>query len=116
VRQYLPVVVAAERGGVGFAIAAWAAAKSKGANWTLSTGVRHRQGDTHERIFDRAAHRGRPRFRLGAPNLPAWFTDTFTSRYIDTGELRLHAVIGGEGSPQLLVHGWPETWYSLEDS
>src|SRR5829696_3625705 len=30
----------------------------------------------------------------GAPNLPAGFTDTFTSRYIDTGELRLHAVIG----------------------
>jgi hypothetical protein len=28
-----------------------------------------------------------------APNLPGGFTDTFTSRYIDTGELRLHAVI-----------------------
>src|SRR5499427_7043485 len=48
----------------------------------------------------------------GAPNLPAGFTDTFTSRYIDTGELRLHAVIGGEGPPLLLVHGWPETWYA----
>jgi len=44
----------------------------------------------------------------GAPNLPAGFTDTFTSRYIDTGELRLHAVIGGEGPPLLLVHSWPE--------
>jgi hypothetical protein len=33
----------------------------------------------------------------GAPNLPDGFTDTFTSRYIDTGELRLHAVIGGDG-------------------
>jgi hypothetical protein len=33
----------------------------------------------------------------GAPNLPAGFTDTFTSRYVDTGELRLHAVIGGDG-------------------
>jgi len=33
----------------------------------------------------------------GAPNLPAGFTDTFTSRYIDTGELRLHAVTGGDG-------------------
>ena len=29
----------------------------------------------------------------GAPNLPAGFTDTFTSRYIDTGGLRQHAVI-----------------------
>ena len=48
----------------------------------------------------------------GAPNLPAGFTDTFTSRYIDTGELRLHAVIGGEGPPLLLVHGWPESWYA----
>jgi pimeloyl-ACP methyl ester carboxylesterase len=48
----------------------------------------------------------------GAPNLPEGFTDTFTSRYIDTGELRLHAAIGGEGPPLLLVHGWPETWYA----
>src|SRR5918994_5703761 len=48
----------------------------------------------------------------GAPNLPAGFTDTFTSRYIDTGELRLHAVIGGGGPPLLLVHGWPENWYA----
>jgi hypothetical protein len=31
----------------------------------------------------------------GAPHLPAGFTDTFTSRYIDTGDVRLHAVIGG---------------------
>jgi pimeloyl-ACP methyl ester carboxylesterase len=48
----------------------------------------------------------------GAPNLPAGFTDTFTSRFIDTSELRLHAVIGGEGPPLLLVHGWPQTWYA----
>ena len=48
----------------------------------------------------------------GAPNLPAGFTDTFTSRYIDTGELRLHAVTGGDGPPLLLVHGWPQTWYA----
>jgi pimeloyl-ACP methyl ester carboxylesterase len=48
----------------------------------------------------------------GAPNLPAGFTDMFTSRYVDAGEVRLHAVIGGEGPPLLLVHGWPETWYA----
>src|ERR671917_158238 len=47
----------------------------------------------------------------GAPNLPEGFTDTFTSRYVDTGELRPHAVIGGDGPPLLLVHGWPQTWY-----
>jgi pimeloyl-ACP methyl ester carboxylesterase len=48
----------------------------------------------------------------GAPHLPAGFTDTFTSRFVDTGELRLHAVIGGDGPPLLLVHGWPQTWYA----
>jgi pimeloyl-ACP methyl ester carboxylesterase len=33
----------------------------------------------------------------GAPNLPEGFTDTFTSRFVDTGEVRLHGVIGGDG-------------------
>ena len=33
----------------------------------------------------------------GAPHLPQGFNDTFTGRYIETGELRLHAVIGGDG-------------------
>jgi hypothetical protein len=33
----------------------------------------------------------------GAPHLPEGFTDTFTSRYIGTGEVRLHAVIGDDG-------------------
>jgi pimeloyl-ACP methyl ester carboxylesterase len=47
----------------------------------------------------------------GAPNLPAGFSDTFTSRYIDTGDVRLHAVIGGDGPPLLLIHGWPGSWY-----
>jgi pimeloyl-ACP methyl ester carboxylesterase len=46
-----------------------------------------------------------------APNLPAGFTDTFSSRYVDTGEVRLHAVIGGDGPPLLLIHGWPGSWY-----
>src|SRR3712207_4638399 len=48
----------------------------------------------------------------GAPNLPEGFTDMFTNRYIDTGELRQHAVVGGDGPPLLLVHGWPENWYA----
>jgi pimeloyl-ACP methyl ester carboxylesterase len=48
----------------------------------------------------------------GAPNLPAGFTGTFTSRYVDAGEVRLHAVTGGAGPPLLLVHGWPQTWYA----
>jgi pimeloyl-ACP methyl ester carboxylesterase len=48
----------------------------------------------------------------GAPNLPERFADTFTSRLVDIGDLRLHAVVGGEGPPLLLIHGWPETWYA----
>jgi len=48
----------------------------------------------------------------GAPNLPEGFTGTFTSRYVDTGDLRQHVVTGGEGPPLLLVHGWPQTWYA----
>jgi hypothetical protein len=47
----------------------------------------------------------------GAPNLPAGFTAVFTSRYVDAGEVRLHAVAGGHGPP-LLVQGWPQTWYA----
>jgi pimeloyl-ACP methyl ester carboxylesterase len=48
----------------------------------------------------------------GAPNLPEGFTGTFTSRYIDTGDLRQHVVSGGQGPPLLLMHGWPQTWYA----
>jgi len=48
----------------------------------------------------------------GAPNLPAGFTGTFTSRYVDAGGLRQHAVTGGGGPPLLLVHGWPQNWYA----
>jgi len=47
----------------------------------------------------------------GAPNLPAGFTDTFTSRYVETAEVRIHAVVGGDGPPILLIHGWPGSWY-----
>jgi pimeloyl-ACP methyl ester carboxylesterase len=48
----------------------------------------------------------------GAPNLPDGFAGTFTSRYVDTGDLRQHVVTGGAGPPLLLVHGWPQTWYA----
>jgi pimeloyl-ACP methyl ester carboxylesterase len=48
----------------------------------------------------------------GAPHLPAGFAGTFTSRYVETGDLRQHVVTGGDGPPLLLVHGWPQTWYA----
>jgi pimeloyl-ACP methyl ester carboxylesterase len=46
------------------------------------------------------------------PALPEGFADTFSSRFVDIGELRLHAVVGGAGPPVLLIHGWPQTWYA----
>jgi pimeloyl-ACP methyl ester carboxylesterase len=48
----------------------------------------------------------------GAPRLPAGFTKTFKSRFVQANGIRQHAVIGGEGPPLLLIHGWPETWYA----
>ncbi len=48
----------------------------------------------------------------GAPILPEGFADTFTSQFVDTGDLRLHAVTGGSGPPLLMIHGWPQTWYA----
>ncbi|WP_350276423.1 alpha/beta hydrolase [Kribbella sp. HUAS MG21] len=47
-----------------------------------------------------------------APRLSPAFRSTFTSRYVDVGDVRLHAVVGGRGRPLLLVHGWPQTWYA----
>ncbi len=47
-----------------------------------------------------------------APNLPDGFTETFSSRIVDTGGFRQHVVVGGDGPPLLLVHGWPESWYA----
>jgi pimeloyl-ACP methyl ester carboxylesterase len=46
-----------------------------------------------------------------APHLPPGFSKTFTSRFVNAGGLRQHIVIGGDGPPLLLVHGWPENWY-----
>lgn len=47
-----------------------------------------------------------------APHLPAGFNRTFTSRFVQANGIRQHVVIGGDGPPLLLVHGWPENWYA----
>jgi pimeloyl-ACP methyl ester carboxylesterase len=47
-----------------------------------------------------------------APRLPAGFTKTFRSRFVQANGIRQHVVIGGDGPPLLLVHGWPENWYA----
>ncbi|MGW3248036.1 alpha/beta fold hydrolase [Streptomyces sp. NPDC001070] len=48
----------------------------------------------------------------GVPWLPAGFRQTFASRLIHAGGIRQHAVIGGDGPPLLLIHGWPQNWYA----
>ncbi|MEU6405661.1 alpha/beta hydrolase [Streptomyces sp. NPDC046985] len=48
----------------------------------------------------------------GTPGLPDGFGEVFSSRWVDLDGLRLHAVVGGEGPPLLLLAGWPETWYA----
>jgi pimeloyl-ACP methyl ester carboxylesterase len=47
-----------------------------------------------------------------APHLPAGFKKTFTSQFVQANGIRQHVVIGGDGPPLLLVHGWPENWYA----
>jgi len=34
----------------------------------------------------------------------------FTERFVEFGGNRLHFVEGGQGTPLLLVPGWPQTW------
>jgi pimeloyl-ACP methyl ester carboxylesterase len=47
---------------------------------------------------------------FSAPDLPEGFSETFSSRFVDAHGLRQHVVIGGDGPPLLLVHGWPQNW------
>ena len=47
-----------------------------------------------------------------SPGLPAGFSKTFKDKFVQANGIRQHVVIGGEGPPLLLVHGWPENWYA----
>lgn len=48
----------------------------------------------------------------GVPQVPPRLSDTFRSVHIALPTLKLHAVIGGEGPPLLLLGGWPQTWFA----
>nr|WP_042193754.1 alpha/beta hydrolase [Kibdelosporangium sp. MJ126-NF4]CEL20894.1 epoxide hydrolase [Kibdelosporangium sp. MJ126-NF4]CTQ98301.1 epoxide hydrolase [Kibdelosporangium sp. MJ126-NF4] len=39
------------------------------------------------------------------------FTSTFRHEFADVDGVRMHYVTGGSGSPVVLIHGWPQTWY-----
>ena len=36
----------------------------------------------------------------------------FRDRMIPAGEIRMHAVVGGNGPPLVLIHGFPQTWWA----
>lgn len=44
--------------------------------------------------------------------VPAGFADTFESKFVEANGIRQHVVVGGDGPPLLLVHGWPEDSYA----
>jgi hypothetical protein len=66
------------------------------------------KGDHHDLDTDSR----RPGSVSGASDLPVGFTGTFTSAFVETGDVRQHVVIGGDGPPLLLIHGWPQSWYA----
>lgn len=43
----------------------------------------------------------------GAPE----FDRTFRHEFADVDGVRMHYVTGGSGTPVVLIHGWPQTWY-----
>jgi alpha-beta hydrolase superfamily lysophospholipase len=38
-------------------------------------------------------------------------TVTFSHHMASVNGIQLHYVIGGQGDPVVLLHGWPQTWY-----
>jgi pimeloyl-ACP methyl ester carboxylesterase len=39
------------------------------------------------------------------------FQGTFRHEFADVDGVRMHYVTGGSGSPVVLLHGWPQTWF-----
>ncbi|WP_227998776.1 alpha/beta fold hydrolase [Nocardia australiensis] len=39
------------------------------------------------------------------------FASTFRHEFTDVDGVRMHYVTGGSGSPVVLLHGWPQTWF-----
>ncbi|MFJ9371093.1 alpha/beta hydrolase [Nocardia sp. NPDC101769] len=39
------------------------------------------------------------------------FENTFQHNFADVDGVRMHYVTGGHGTPVVLIHGWPQSWY-----
>lgn len=44
--------------------------------------------------------------------LPAQLEPRFTHQTAQVNGVRFHYVMGGQGFPVVLLHGWPQTWYA----
>ncbi|WP_328610261.1 alpha/beta hydrolase [Amycolatopsis sp. NBC_00345] len=51
-----------------------------------------------------------PPYAAATQNDPK-FTSTFRHEFADVDGVKMHYVTGGKGSPVVLLHGWPQTWY-----
>jgi len=68
---------------------------------TGATEGRARRGSAHDRFLPSSPAPEDPLSASGAPNLPEEFNDTFTSRYVEAGDVRLHWV--AEQAPDELL-------------
>jgi hypothetical protein len=95
-------------------VASYQAGPADGGHSSLLPNVRQvlGEGDPHERSFHPTAHPGGPR-----PGLRRTEPPSRVHRHLHQPLHRRRwtapaRVIGGEGPPLLLVHGWPQTWYA----
>ena len=48
---------------------------------------------------------------LTKENMMSVTLDGFRHRMVRVGEVNIHAVVGGDGPPIVLLHGFPQTWW-----
>ncbi|MGC4991954.1 alpha/beta fold hydrolase [Nocardia salmonicida] len=51
-----------------------------------------------------------PPYAVATHNDPE-FDNTFRHEFADIEGVRMHYVSGGSGTPVVLIHGWPQTWF-----
>ncbi|TGD29747.1 alpha/beta hydrolase [Brevibacterium sp. S22] len=43
------------------------------------------------------------------------FNERFSHEFVDVDDVNMHYVVGGDGPPLVLIHGWPQTWYAWKE-